>query len=402
MTTGATARRRAPGQGRVDRARQWARRAVRADGHERHTVLLIAKSTIAACAAWAVAYYGLQAKSPAFAPFSAVLIMNVTVYQSVAQALRYILAVAAGVALQGVFGFLAGPDLLTFALVAATALIIGRWPPLGSQGTQVATAAFFAFSTYLAATTTADRFTQLGQIVLLVLIGCGIGVLVNVVLLPPMRFRSAEYGVQTLASSLCGLLDDMAPALRDDVPDAERTGQWRTRAEQAERLVPQARTAVRTAQESAYYNPRLLLRRNRRNRSFSGYEAVAQALERVSYQMVSLTRSLDQWSEDEPSARHRAFLGAYGDFLAAMARLTRIMSELDEDRLAAQARELCEAADGADECLSTLVERSQDIDLPLTDHTRPYGLLLVEARRLMDEFRHTCDVLRQVADGTAR
>ncbi|MGW7611646.1 hypothetical protein ACWGKW_31200 [Streptomyces sp. NPDC054766] len=43
-------------------------------------------------------------------------------------------------------GFLAGPDLLTFGLVTVTASAVGRSRLPGSQGPQVVTAAYFAFS----------------------------------------------------------------------------------------------------------------------------------------------------------------------------------------------------------------------------------------------------------------
>lgn len=172
-------------QGRVHRMRQWWRRAWGSAGHERDTLLLTGKSALAATVAWVISYDLLQAQSPAFAPFSAVLIMQVTVYRSLLQSLRYVGAVVSGVAVQAALGFLVGPDLLTFVLVALVALVIGRWPALGSQGSQVVTAAFFAFSTYISATSNLDKITQLGQIILLVLIGCGVGVVVNVAVVPP-------------------------------------------------------------------------------------------------------------------------------------------------------------------------------------------------------------------------
>ncbi|GAA3732874.1 hypothetical protein GCM10022205_17890 [Spinactinospora alkalitolerans] len=388
----------AAAQGTLDRMRQWLRRAAGSDGHERHTLLLIGKSTLAACVAWAISYHLMKAQSPAFAPFSAVLMMQVTVYQSVAQSLRYVGAVSAGVALQGVLGFLAGPDLLTFALVALAALAIGRWSALGSQGSQVATAAFFAFSTYIAAAGTADRFAQLGQIIVLVLIGCGVGVLVNLAVLPPMRYRSAEYGVRTLAHSLCDLVGDMYPALREGELDGERTGHWRQRAAQTESIVHQARTAVRTAKESVYYNPRRLLRRHQGDTSFSGYGALVDALERVSFQLASVTRSLERWDDGDSSPQGREFLRCFGDFLASVGVITRLLSEVDEGRLAEQARELCAQSREAQKCHRRLTEGAEQGLLPLTDHSRPYGILLADASRLMDELQYTCDVLQQCVE----
>lgn len=117
-------RTQAASRGRVARVQEWLVRA-RSDGHERHTLALIVKSTLAAAVSWWVAHDVMGARSPSFAPFSAVLIMQVTVYRSLLQALRYVGAVAVGVALQGVLGLMAGPHLLTFVLVALVALMSG-------------------------------------------------------------------------------------------------------------------------------------------------------------------------------------------------------------------------------------------------------------------------------------
>ncbi|MEU6084482.1 hypothetical protein [Streptomyces sp. NPDC047108] len=377
------------------RARAWCGRAAAVEGHERHTLLLIAKCTLAATLAWVVAYDVLKARSPAFAPFSAVLIMHVTVYQSLVQALRYVAAVALGVAVQAASGFLGGPDLATFVLVTLIALSVGRWPALGAQGSQVATAAFFAFSTYAAATTRTAKAEQLGEIIVLVLIGCGIGVAVNVLVVPPMRYHSAEHGIRTLARALHDLVGDVYPALHEGAPSETATRRWRRRAEQAGGLVTQARSGLRTARESVYYNPRRLLRRHRGRTGFDGYGAVLDALERTLHQAASLTRSLDQWHEDERDHRYGPFLASYGDFLASVGRISAVLGELKESALPEQARELCGLADEAQECRSTVAERAERDGLPLADPTRPYGVLLIEATRLMEEFQYTCDVLQR-------
>ncbi|MFH8410247.1 aromatic acid exporter family protein [Streptomyces sp. NPDC018019] len=383
-------------QGRIARVRQWWARAWGSAGHERHTLLLIGKSTLAATIAWFFSYNLLEAESPAFAPFSAVLIMQVTVYQSLLQSLRYVGAVATGVAVQAALGYLAGPDLLTFALVAVVALTIGRWPALGSQGSQVATAAFFAFSTYVTAPAGLGKITHLAQIILLVLIGCGVGVIVNVTLVPPLRYRSAEHGIHTLARALCDLVSDMYPAMRQGEMEEERISHWRGRAEQTGELIRQAENRLRTARESLYFNPRSRLGRYRDPKGFEGYGAVLKALERTMYQMASLIRSLDQWRQDG-SDRDRRFLCNYADFLEAVSRIVQVLGELDEDTLADQTDELCRLADQAQRCCRQVTDQAEQDGLPLTNPAYPYGVLVVEATRLMDEFRYTCDVLRRQA-----
>jgi len=384
-------------QGRVARARQWLHRAVNLNGHERHTLTLIGKSTFVASIAWFIAHDVMHAPTPAFAPFSAVLIMQITAYQSVLQSLRYVGAVSVGVGLQGVFGAVAGPNMLTFVLVALVAVGIGRWGRLGSQGSQVATAAFFAFSTYEASAGERQGLIELGQIVLLVVIGCGVGVLVNVLVLPPMRYRSAEHGIHALGQSLCDLAGSMYPALREGELDKERTGHWRHRATYLGPMVTQAQSSVRTAWESIYYHPRRLLQRQRHDHrtTFSGYQSLVDALERVTHQVASMTRSFDQWQDGHGSAEHRSFLRRYGDFLACFAGTAQVLSRLDEDRLPEQVPELRAAAERGQDARTRLAEEADAGSLPVGDPSEPYGILLAEAVRLMEEVQYTCDVLEQ-------
>ncbi|GAA1781802.1 aromatic acid exporter family protein [Streptomonospora arabica] len=376
---------------------QWLRRA-RHEGHERNTLLLIAKSTLAATVAWIISHSLLQAAAPAFAPFSAVLMIQVTIYQSVAQSVRYLGAVGAGVAVQGLIGFLAGPGLVTFAVVTMVALVIGRWPRLGSQGSQVVTAAFFAFAMYVTATSTLERASQLGWILLLVLIGCTIGVLVNLVVVPPMRFRSAEHGVRALAHAMCDLLSDMHPPLREGDLDQERTGQWRRRASRLDSTVAQAHSSVRTAEESTYYNPRRFLLR-RGIPTFSGYAGAVEALDRITYQLAAVTRTLDKAaSSDGERPGNSEFLGRYADFLAALAEITAKLSELDENSLAEQTEELTSLARQSREYANLLTEDAEgheSVRVSVTGRSSPYATLLVEASRLQEEFEHACDLLKR-------
>lgn len=151
------------------------KRAWRYAGYERETAMLVLKSLISATVAWVLADYVLNLTSPAFAPFTAVLMVQATVFQSLRQSLQYLLAVMLGVGIEGGLGFALGPSVATFILMGLLALLLARWRRLGSQGSQVATAAFFAYSTFVAATSAGQRLTELGQIVLLVLLGAACG-----------------------------------------------------------------------------------------------------------------------------------------------------------------------------------------------------------------------------------
>ncbi|MFD5137736.1 aromatic acid exporter family protein [Streptomyces sp. NPDC058378] len=401
MTTGGTTTTEQAAEGRLALIARWWRRALAYDGDERDTVRIIGKSTLAATLAWLVSYVALDARSPAFAPFSAVLIMQVTVYRSVVQSLRYVGAVVAGVAVQAALGFLAGPDLLTFVLVAVIALAIGRWHVLGVQGPQVATAAFFAFSTYTSASGDSQRLRALGEIVLLVLIGCAIGIAVNVLVAPPLRYRGAEYGIRSLAHTLKDLLADMYPVLAEGVLDQDTTGRWRTRAARTGGMIGQAWWGLETSKESLHLNPRRLLRRYRGHPGFQGYESVLGALERTLYQVAALTRGLDRSREEEDEARG-PFLRRYAAFLEAAGEVAEVLTTLDETTLLPQAKRLARLTDDAEARRDDVVEETRERSLSLADPSMPYGILVTEATRLLEEFRYTSRVLLEVAQAAER
>jgi uncharacterized membrane protein YgaE (UPF0421/DUF939 family) len=394
---------RTASRARAARVAQWLHRAANPNSSERQTLTLIAKSALVATVSWYIAHDLIGAQSPAFAPFSAVLIVQITAYQSLLQALRYVGAVSVGVSLQGAFGAFLGPNLLSFVLVALIAACIGRWRRLGSQGSQVTTAAFFAFSTYAAAAGQSQGLSELGQIVELVLIGCGVGVLVNVLVLPPMRYRSAEDGIHVLGQSLRDLADDVCAALREGELSKESTEKWRYRATQLGPMAAQAQSSVRTARESVHYHPWRVLSRRRDRPSFTGYQEVADALERITYQMTSMTRSFDQWHGDGDGREDRRFLGRYGDFLSCFAAVAEIFGRLDEDRLREQCRELGATVEELAEARGRLAEAAESgSPLPVSDPSEPYGILLAESVRLLDEVEHARDVLEQAVDQSAR
>ncbi|MFF9688930.1 aromatic acid exporter family protein [Streptomyces sp. NPDC014623] len=393
MTGGTTSER--TGTGRFTAVAQWWRRAFSYDGDERGTLLVIGKSALAAGLAWLLAHDVLDARSPAFAPFSAVLIMQVTVYRSVVQSLRYVGAVVAGVLVQAALGFLAGPDLLTFVLVAVIALAIGRWRVLGAQGPQVATAAFFAFSTYITSSGDSQRVFRLGEIVVLVLLGCAVGTAVNVLVVPPLRYRSAEYGIRSLARTLHDLLCDMYPVLAGGVPDQDTTEGWRARAARTGEMIGQARSGLEESKESLQFNPWRLSRRYRNHPGFQGYEAVLGALERTLYQVAALTRGLDRAMEEDEA--RRPFLQRYAAFLKAACAVAEVLTTLDETTLLAQAKRLERLTGEAAARRDEVAEETRRLSLSLADPSAPYGILVTEATRLLEEFQYTCEVLLEVA-----
>lgn len=388
---------------RTASVRAWTVRARRSGSYEFNTVLGVLKGALAASVSWYIAQEVIGAQMPAFAPFTAVLMMQITVYRSAVQSLRYIGAVLLGIVVQAFLAFTAGPDVLTFALIALITLAIGHLRFLGAQGPQVPTAAFFAFSTFLTAEGFSGRLEQLGQIVVLVAVGCVVGTLVNLVVFPPMRHRSVDWSFSALAHSLCDLLGDLSRDLADGEIDESSTSSWRQRANAMESSVEQVRVSVRTARESLVINPARYLRKHRGHAAFEGYGQLVESLGRTSSLVASLSRALQLWANRDEQPPHDEFFARYGELIGALAEVTRSLSQLDEDSFGGRTEVLRRATARAQERLDALTDPPPQGDPPpFDDLTQPYSILLIEGRRLVDEMQYCAEVVERYVSGTRR
>ncbi|MGH3323455.1 MAG: FUSC family protein, partial [Streptomyces sp.] len=204
---------------RLLRARDYA-------GYERDVALLLMKSALAGVASWTVAQYFVTSPQPVYAPLVALLVVQSTVYRSLLHSVQYVAAVIAGVLAAGAASPLIGENVGAFAVMLVTALLVGRWRRLGTMGLQVPIVGIFAYNALLGAPATG----MLWSIVSMVLLGAGVGLLVNLLLLPPMRYSTADRGVQELSTAVFVLLRDMAAGLREPIPEQDSAEDWLRRA----------------------------------------------------------------------------------------------------------------------------------------------------------------------------
>lgn len=349
-------------------------------------MLLIVKSALAASAAWALAQDVLGAPSATFAPFSALLMVQVTISQSLAQSLRYAGAVLLGVVLTGLLVPLMGPTIAAFAVLMLAGLVIGRWRRLGSQGSQVAVAALFAYASFSQSSSTSSSVAQLASIAGLVVMGCALGVLVNLVIAPPMRLRSGAHVVGSLSHSTCDLLTDVSENLRHRMPDRDRVGEWSSRAAQMPQLAEQARSVVEHAAESMKFNPRRLWMRH--SSDFSGHRYTLCALERASEQLISMCRSLRHNKAEDRAiteAEHE-FARGLADVLAAGADAGRVLGEIHSVADLEHASDLDAPVERGRRAVEALSRHADDHDLDQGYDGPIYTGLLTDARRLIEEY----------------
>ena len=361
----------------------------RAFGHagpDRDVLMLLVKSVIAATAAWVIANHLLGAPSATFAPFTALLMVQATISQSLDQSARYAGAMVFGVLLAGLLTPLMGAATVTFAVLILVALVVGRWRKLGRQGPQVGVAALFAYSSFTQGGALPSSYLQLGSIVGLVVLGCTLGVITNLVIAPPMRYRSAQYGVSVLARSLCDLLTDIADGLAKGVPDQDQADAWLHRANQFPDAVGQACSAVDRAVEVRRFNPRRLLLRH--SASFEGHRTIIDMLARATEQFRSAARGLTYASSANTSQQreHEQFLYIYSTLLADTAEAARAIGDIHSPEDTSQAEKLSNAVDRARQAYDELAEHIGDKELDGPGQWSVYGGLQTDAHRLVEEF----------------
>ncbi|MFF3726730.1 aromatic acid exporter family protein [Streptomyces erythrochromogenes] len=349
---------------------------MRGAGGERDEVLLGAKTVIAAMAAWVLARYLLPPSVSTFAPFTALVSLQATVYRSVRDCLQYVLAMAAGATLAATLAAVAGIHGWTFGLLTLIALCIGRIRRLGRQGDQVAIVGFFAFSSGQ------GQIDYIGQLVASVGIGALCGIAAHFVLAPARHTGHRQQAVADLYTTTTQRLDELADTLEAEDPDRGRLRQWRRDWRRLSVECERIRHTIEAEIENGRLNPR---------RTVSGSdEALPRAREAVTVaersmdHLRSMTRTLDYALDSgELGNLPAAFRPGFSAVLRAVALA---MEEIGQ--ASATDPNLLDAK--IDEATAEL-DRVQQQERPTRDaspavHTLQ-GTLLTDAGRLLADLR---------------
>ncbi|MFJ3830757.1 aromatic acid exporter family protein [Streptomyces sp. NPDC090046] len=228
----------------------YLRRAMRGAGSERDEVLLGAKTVIAAMAAWVLARYLLPPSVSTFAPLTALVALQATVYRSVRDCLQYVLAMAAGATLAASLAALAGIHGWTFGILTLAALCVGKVRRFGQQGTQVAVVGFFAFSSGQ------GQIDYIGHLVAAVGIGALCGLAAHLVLAPARHTHHRKQAVTDLYTTMAQRLTDLADTLEASDPARDHLRQWRRDWHGLSAECERMRHAIDTEIENGRMNPR--------------------------------------------------------------------------------------------------------------------------------------------------
>ncbi|MFV0131369.1 FUSC family protein [Streptomyces sp. HMX112] len=270
------------------------RRALTGPGPERDMAVQSLKAAGAAILAWAVAGWWWQAPLALMAPWTAVALVQSTVYRSVRAGLQQVVLIFAGTVLAAGAVQLTGDTMAAMAIVLPLTALLGNYSRFGDQGVYASTTALFVlvYGSY-------SGFDIVHRL-LETLLGAAIGIGVNALVLPPVHLRHARESLHRVPRDGAELLRAMAEGIErgHGQHDAQ---EWHSRARRFASYLGDLRTARTWARESHRFNPAGRIRR-RGEPGLPSAEWDA-AWERVADHLTALTALLAGAAGDEPRLR---------------------------------------------------------------------------------------------------
>lgn len=315
--------------------------------------LQVAKSAIATIAAWLVAGWLIEGPPPVFAAIAALLVVQPSLNQSFTKAVERSIGVIGGVVIASLLGLAFGDHTWVILVATAVALVVA-WALKMSPGT----ANQFAISAVLVlalGTTTPDyAFDRIIE----TLIGAAIGIVVNLVVVPPVLVAPAREKVDALSTELAGTLDRLADALSEPQKPADLE-ELLLKARLLRPMRDAAEQAIADGADSLALNPR-----SRRHRAdLAELQDRLEGYTPIVTQVIGMTRATyDRYEPgiaDEPSVQ-------------AIAEQLR--------RAAHDVRRGTGTTDAVDE--PAALTRPLQISTPSADHWILVGSLLVDLHRI--------------------
>ena len=210
--------------------------------------LRTAKTTLAAVLSWELALRLPGPAPPVLAPLTALLVTQITLVKTITGSLQRVASAIAGVLLALVVADLLGLHWWSVGLVIFASLAIGQVLKLGPHRIEVPISALLVLT--LGGTLGVARTR-----VLETLIGAGVGVLVNLVLVPPVYVRPAGEAIYELAEDMARVLEGAAADLAEGW-SGEDAYERLQEARELDQRAGEVREAVSRAEDSLRLNPR--------------------------------------------------------------------------------------------------------------------------------------------------
>ncbi|MER6448064.1 FUSC family protein [Streptomyces venezuelae] len=207
------------------------------------------RSTAAAVISYVVALRLSSEPLPLTAPLTALLVVQVTLYSTLTTSIRRVNSVVVGVLIAIGFSALVGLTWWSLGLLILASLVVGHLVRVDEFVPEVAISAMLVLGVTQVTDTAWDR-------VLETIIGAVVGLLVNLLLAPPVWVGPAGTAITDLARRMSRLLDHLG----EEPAGPARVEQAAARLHEARRLdndIAQVDAALRQAEDSLRLNPRV-------------------------------------------------------------------------------------------------------------------------------------------------
>jgi uncharacterized membrane protein YgaE (UPF0421/DUF939 family) len=277
------------------------------------------RAVIAAVLAWEIGLTFGPPQAAYFAVFTALAANYPTVARSVTQTLYYGASVLASILLVFAVDEITNSVVAELSLAIGVAIIIGAAPIFGRSG---GTIAFWSLLLIVMGGHQASQY--LSQRLPQAALGLAIGVSINLLVFPRLRFGPVQRGVSTLREDLADVLDVTAQELEGNWPPKDPD--WTDRDERLERRSAALKEAASDSVASMRWNPRARLRRGD---SVRQHLTRTDSLQRITLAVAGIVRTLEVAARQEgtPAALNEGFRISYARLLARLVEPIRADAE---------------------------------------------------------------------------
>jgi len=344
-------------------------------------VVQTVRSTAAAVLSYLAALWLSKAQVPLLAPLTTLLVVQVTLYATLTRGIRRVNAVVAGVLVAVGFSSLVGLSWWSLGVLILASLSVGHLVRVNEFVPEVAISAMLVLgvSVTRVAETALDRVIE-------TVIGAVVGLLFNVLFVPPVWTGNAGEAIEDLGARIRHLLRLIGEELDSHTPVEDAA----TRLQEARNLdhdVVQVDASLVQAEESMKFNPRVkegLLSRVVLRTGLDTLEicaVVLRVMARTFTDMAKHQRNAPLFPPEEIAA-----LGELFSHLDAAIRAFAVLITTDDSSQAdtAEAR-LVEELSGGHAARDRLAQMLLDRVRHDPEQWQLHGALLAEIDRILDE-----------------
>lgn len=286
-------------------------------------LLLAAKTSLAVGVAWILARYmpGVADRYPYYAPLGALISMYPTLMGSVRAGAQTLAGLSLGIVLAAGVLLAGTPNIFSISLAVGLGVLVAGHPRLGAGKDYVPMAALFVL---IVGGQDADSYSigyalQMG-------LGVAVGLVVNLLIFPPLAIDAARLRVSRGRNLLIGQLEDIAHALVENWPPEHED--WSQRSGLINITVSEIRGAAYHADESRKGNPRAYLH-SRRQLVTESFEDLS-VLEAIAFHVRDITEvlSLMIWGNSSKDRLDPKTCKPLSDCLQSLAT---VMASWDDD-----------------------------------------------------------------------